>query len=326
MKALLSVQDVRDVLADLPLLVAVARHEGVTAAAEELGIPQPTVSRGIARLALRVGAPMLTRSGRGVELSPEARAILPFAERAISALSDGMDAMRRDRNERDETVSIAFQNTLGRSVVPALLRALLGERPSSRFRLRQGARVLCVESLESGEADVALVSPPLEAGDGIRTVRLYAEPLVLAVPTAHPFAGRDAVALAALGEERMLMLGPAYGLRTIVDELLVRAGISPQIAFEGEDIHTLRGLVSAGLGVAILPPAAATTPDVAEVPISDAHAEREIGISWSTTRARSAAATALCELAESSDAWLPERNRASAAIRRPAGRVSPRRA
>ncbi|WP_308467797.1 LysR family transcriptional regulator [Rathayibacter soli] len=295
----------REILADLPYLVTVAETGGVTAAADELGVPQPTVSRCLARLADRIGAPILTRRGRGVELSPEAVDFLPHAQRALDAVRAGMDAVIRRAEERSNTVSVAFQDTLGRVVVPALLRAVLSVRPGTQFELRQGSHEFCVDVLESGQADAVLLSPPYAGELSAKTIRLYVEPLVLAVPPGHPFAGRSHVRLRELAGQRMLQMRPEFGLRGMVDHILVAAGVELERAFEGEDLHTLRGLVAVGLGVAILPPAVPSSSDVIEVPIADPGAIREIGITWLSQASRSAAARALFEIAAESSDWLP---------------------
>jgi DNA-binding transcriptional LysR family regulator len=307
--------DLREILADLPYLIAVADTGGVGAAADELGVPQSTVSRSLARLAGRLGAPVLARRGRGVELTSEAASFLPYARRALDEVLTGAAVAARRAQERDSTATVAFQHTLGRTVVPALLRAVLERRPDTRFELHQGSRDLCVDALENRHADIVLLSPPYEGaegaeggeGGGVRTLRLYAEPLVLAVPPQHPLARRRRIRLRELDGEVLLQMRPEFGLRGQVDRILGRAGVVPRRGFEGEDIHTLRGLVAAGLGVAILPMASPPPTDVVEIAIADADATREIGISWRTGEDSSSAARTVFELAARPGAWLPER-------------------
>jgi DNA-binding transcriptional LysR family regulator len=300
--------ELREVLADLPYLLAVASTGGVTAAADELAVPQPTVSRGLARLADRLGVPVLERDGRGVRLSAEAAALLPHAERALSAVEDGVAAVSRVAGERADTVALAFQHTQGRTVVPALVRALRAEYPTARFELRQGARDTCVEALDSGAVDAVIISPAQPPAAGVETVHLYDEPLMLVVPRDHRLAGRKRARLRDLAGEPLLVMGAAFGLRQLVDGLLAEAGIVPRIAFEGEDVQTLRGLVAAGLGVAVLPPAIPVATDVVELPIGDAHAVRRIGLSWRTDRRASPAARALYDVVRRGQ-WLPRRTR-----------------
>jgi len=302
----LRTHELREVLADLPYLLAVAVTGGVTAAADELGVPQPTISRGLARLAERLGAPVLERDGRGVRLTEEAGALLPHAERALAAVDDGIAAVRRLVGERDDAVSLAFQHTQGRVVVPALVRALRTERPAARFELRQGARDMCVEALEAGTIDAVIISPAYPRTAHVETVHLYDEPLVLAVPPDHRLAARRRVRLTDLADEPLLVMRAAFGLRLLVDDLFAQAGLTPQIAFEGEDVQTLRGLVAAGLGVAVLPPAIPRPTDVVEVPIGDADAVRRIGVSWRTDRRAGAAARILYDVVHRGG-WLPQR-------------------
>lgn len=302
----------REVLADLPYLVATADTGGVSAAADELNVPQPTVSRGLARLSAHVGAPMLLRKGRGVQLSSEAMELLPHAQRAVAAAQLGLRTASHHAEARANTVSISFQHTLGRTVVPALLNAVLADRPGTRFELHQGSREYCVETLDTGSVDFTLLSPPHDPAPGIETVRLYAEPLVLAVALDHRWAKRGSIRLNELAGEPLLAMRKEYGLRGLVDKILDQAGIHTAPAFEGEDIQTLRGLVSAGLGVAVLPPAIPSAPDVVELPILDATATREIGISWRTSpievAADGSAAQALFRVVSSGQQWLPTQN------------------
>jgi DNA-binding transcriptional LysR family regulator len=96
---------------------------------------------------------------------------------------------------------------------------------------------------------------------------------------------------------------PEFGLRALVDQLLVEAGVEAEIGFEGEDVQTLRGLVAAGLGVAVLPPAVVAPADVVEVPLGDAHAVRRIGISWRTDRAFTPAAEAMLAVVRDGRWW-----------------------
>jgi DNA-binding transcriptional LysR family regulator len=301
----------REVLADLPYLLAVAETGGVTAAADELAVPQPTVSRGLARLAARLDVPLLVRHGRGVRLSAEATELLPYAERALAAVDAGVEAVRRRAGERAEAVAITFQHTLGRAVVPALVRAVLERRPHASFALHQGSRDMCVEALLTGAADAVLLAPAYRAERRVETIELYAEPLVLAVPPGHRLARRRRVRLRELVGERLLAMRPEFGLRALVDQLLVEAGVEAEIGFEGEDVQTLRGLVAAGLGVAVLPPAVVAPADVVEVPLGDAHAERRIGISWRTDRVATPAAEAMLAVVRDGRWWGAARARST---------------
>ncbi|MBT0768371.1 LysR family transcriptional regulator [Kineosporia sp. J2-2] len=293
-------------LSALPLVVAVADTGGVSAAADELGVPQSTVSRGIARLEKELGHTLLDRDGRGVRLTPTGQDFATTARRALDLVTDALIQLHDDAARRDNTVSIVFQNSLGRAVIPALVKALVTRRPGTHVDLRQGGRSFCLAEFTTGTADVVLVSPPPDPTPDLRTVSLYTEHLVLAVPRTHRFVTRSTIRLTELEGETTLALAPAYGLRGITDTLLRDAGVRVNIAFEGEEVQTLRGLVAAGLGIAIVPPLG-PTPDVVEIPIDDPRATRELAASWHTTHPPTPALKALTDVIDSPYLmWLPD--------------------
>jgi DNA-binding transcriptional LysR family regulator len=264
-------------LPHLRLLVALGEVEHVTTAAAMLGIPQPTVSRTVRRLEQHVGAPLLERDGRGIRLTPAARTLVPYAQRALDILTDGLAAVETEGQRARTTVRIAFQTSLGEQLVPELIRTVRADDPSVRFVLSQGARSTCLTSLVEREADIALVSRLDPPPDGVRVVPLFEQELVLLVPDGHPAALAGAVSVADLAEEPLVTLKTGYGLRGSVDELFAEAGVLPSVAFEGEDLHTLTGLVAAGLGVAIAPRTASAPAGCVQVPLTDARASRDIG-------------------------------------------------
>jgi DNA-binding transcriptional LysR family regulator len=110
--------------------------------------------------------------------------------------------------------------------------------------------------------------------------RLDEQRLRLVVPADHRLASRRRVRLAEASGELFVSLEPGYGLRRITDALCAEAGFTPRVAFEGEEAETLRGLVAAGLGVALLPPPLVPRPGVVELTVTAPRAVREIGVAW----------------------------------------------
>lgn len=110
--------------------------------------------------------------------------------------------------------------------------------------------------------------------------RLDEQKLRLVVPEDHRLATRKRIRLVEAADELFVTLEPGYGLRRITDALCTEAGFTPKVAFEGEEAETLRGLVAAGLGVALLPPPAVPRPGVVELTVTAPRAVREIGVAW----------------------------------------------
>ena len=278
----------------LPLLAELGRTQHVTAAAEVLGLPQSTVSRGIARASAIVGTELLVRDGRGVRLTAAANALLPHIEAALAEFQAGLDLVRHESEVVRGRVAVTFQHTFGEAMLPLLISAFRRRHPQTAFELSQGSRDGCLAELAAGDADVALTAPVAAPSRTIGSAALYREPLRLVVHHRHALAKRRRVRLEEIRQEPFVALGPGYGMRSLTDVLFREAGFRPRIAFESQDTHTARGLVSAGLGVSILPPGGAApsrhhSTDFGElgwveIALDSRLAYREIGLAWRERR------------------------------------------
>ena len=244
--------DLQRVLRLLPIFVAVAETEQVTVAAAILRMPQPTVSRALGTLAELIGTPLVERQGRGIVLTAAGRELLPYARSGLDTVAAGVAVVAQDQVVGQGEVPIAFQTVLGETVVPALIRRFRERYPGVRFALTQGSRQRCLEQLDRGTSAVALVSSPPGTPD-TEVIPLYEEPMVLVVPRGHRLAAAPQVTVAELAREDLIVLKSGYGLRDLIEQLCADSGLRPRISFEADDAHTARGLVSAGLGVTVVP-------------------------------------------------------------------------
>jgi LysR family transcriptional regulator, transcription activator of glutamate synthase operon len=268
-----------EVVSRLAVLRALAADEHVTHAAEAAGVPQPTVSRWLASLSESLGAPVATRSGRRIRLTRAGRLLCEAADRALTTLESGHRAAAEEVSPERGQVALGFLHLLGRSVVPTLVSGFRERHPSVRFRLVQNSRQDILANLADGVVDLAFVSPP-PTDPAFAHAVIREEELILVVPPGHHLAGRASVAVAELVGEEFVGLEPGYGLRQITDDLCATAGFTPTLAFEGQETETVRGLVAAGLGVALLPHADSPS-GLPEIPLTP-RAAREIALVWLT--------------------------------------------
>jgi DNA-binding transcriptional LysR family regulator len=260
--------------------VTVAEVGHLTRAAELLGVPQSTLSRRVSRLEASLGAPLLRRTGRGVTPTPAAVELARAAARGLHDVDRAVAAFTARHDPDAGLVSMAFLHTLGPVAVPRLLSEYRASHPAIRFQLVQEPHEAIMASLRSGEADVALTAPRPDSPD-LAARELQRQPLGLVVPAGHRLSGRRGIRLADLAEHAFIGFKPGYGLRRISDDWCARAGFAPTVSFEGEDVATVRGLVAAGLGIALLPlspggPAAGT----AEVPVHTPRESRSVCVTW----------------------------------------------
>ena len=269
---------------ELAIAVAVLEEQHVRRAAERLGVPQPTVSAVMHRLADAIGAPLVQPRGRGIIATEAGRAFLPAAQQALinlrAAGQDLQEVIDPDRGR----VALGFAHSRGLRDVPRLLDAFLAAFPDISFTLKQGAELVLLDQLRAGALDVVVVASMPRADDRLESLVLAEERLCLTVASDHRLAGRASVELRQAADETFVGLTREHGLRQLFDSLCERAGFAPELAFEGEEHETLRGLVRAGLGVAVLPRAPHHDPALVEIALRDPAAYRHVRAVWHKDR------------------------------------------
>jgi DNA-binding transcriptional LysR family regulator len=253
---------------------AIAEHGTISGAARALGYSQPAISQHLRRAETRLGVPLVIRAGRGVRLT-EPGAVL--ARHAIS-ISSALDAASGELSElvglRTGTVRVAAFPTASSTIVPRLLSRLRETQPGLSVSYLEAEPPEAVGMLRGGLMDVAITfaysgdraDPHRETETALDTVPLFTEPVVLAMPDSHPLAGTGAgegaedgepVELARLTDDRWIAGCPLC--RGHLLAACEAVGVTPQIALETDNALAVLHLVSAGLGVALLPRLALAT-------------------------------------------------------------------
>jgi LysR family transcriptional activator of glutamate synthase operon len=251
-------------------------------------ITQSGVSRALTRLENEIGTPLLRKTGRNLRMTLAGAAFKRHVDALLHQLDDGLAAVNQLVDPETGTVALASQLSLGTWLVPNLVNSFRVGHPDVRFELQQVRDELTTSVLQDSRLDLEIttVRPTDRA---VQWHSLLLEPLWLAVPRDHHLATRNRVHLADVSGEGFIMLRAPSLLRRQSEDLCEQAGFRAIVAFEGEDIPTLRGFVAAGLGVAVVPALHEGSPEavsgaVQHLTIADVGAAREIGLGWSTER------------------------------------------
>ena len=285
-------------LRQLRYFVAVAEERHFGRAASRLSMTQPPLSQQIMGLEEALGAPLFARNRRNVELTPVGRDLLPEVRRLL-ALADRLPALAQSlaRGEAGE-LSLAFVSTADYGLLPPLMRAFTERYPGVRLQLVESTSDVQVEELVAGRIDAGLMIPPVPpryAGQ-LSYLPLMREPLVVAMSddTARLLDERlakegdasaeQAVPLHALADLPLVVfprrLAPAF--YDIIMDCYARAGIAPRIGQEAIQMQTIVSLVSAGMGVALVPRSLCNLRRTGVVyrPLRDAQPLVETGLLW----------------------------------------------
>ncbi len=263
---------------DLHWFLALAESRRLTETADAFGTSQPTLTRRLQRLERDLGAPLFDRSKGRLSLNAAGRAFYERARRAQAEWDAGRREVAALSGPAAGEIRLSFLHSFGVRLVPTLISAYRSRVPGVSFSLHQGAADEIVERVQDGRSDLAIVSPrPTGAGTG--WFLLERQRLALALPAAHPLAGRGRIDLSEVSDQPFIALQAGFGMRRILEELAAAAGFAARITFESSDLATVLGLVGAGLGVAVVPAEAYPGwADVALVPLAGEQIRREIGL------------------------------------------------
>jgi DNA-binding transcriptional LysR family regulator len=258
----------------------VAKTEHFRHAAEQLNISQPALSRSITKLEEELGILLFDRMGRTVKLNKFGRLFLKRVENGLNEIAVGVQEINQAKNPFTGTVSIGFLQILGITILPDIVSDFYKQYPKVTIQLFQNKILDSIQQLLKREVDLSLITP-VQGNSLITWQPLIDEELFLYVPASHPLAERSSVDLCELANENFIAFKQELGMHDVINGFCEQVGFTPNIKFEGEDVPTLAGLVSAGLGVTIIPPFHGIDSEkIKQISISKPYCHRKIGIAW----------------------------------------------
>jgi LysR family hca operon transcriptional activator len=243
-------------LRHLRYFVAVAEAESLTVAAtRKLHTSQPSLSRQIRDLEHEVGAQLLTRRARGIELTAAGRAFLDHARSVLSQVEAAGEAARRVAHPAKPRFSMGFLTGHELTWMPEALRILRDELPNIDVVISSQYSPLLADGISKGKIDAAFLRRERGVPD-LAFRLLVKEPLVVILPSDHRLASLKAISPTDLvGETFVAVSNTAPVLRVIIDNYLKRSGvnITPAPGHEGDHIAMGISLIASMGGVGLLP-------------------------------------------------------------------------
>ncbi len=274
-------------LRQLRHFLAVAEEMHFGRAAQRLHMTQPPLSQSIQALEALLGTPLFARTSRSVTLTPAGAALLPHVRQLLQDAQALPDLARRAAAGESGRLSLAFVSTADYSVLPPFLHRFRTAYPQVQIELREATSDLQLDALEQGAIDVGLLIPPLpdRMKDMLSYRPVFSEPLVLAVPQEMGAPdGAGPLALHAVADMPLIIfprrIAPAF--HDAILDCYRQAGLPPRIGQEAIQMQTIVGLVSAGMGIALVPQSVSNLkrPGVAYRQLAGKTALIETGLAW----------------------------------------------
>lgn len=240
--------------------VALATTRNFTAAGKQLHLTQSALSALLRDLETQVGARLFDRTTRSVAITAVGRDFLPVAERVLCDLDTGLAAVRDLNLKRRGSVTVAVTPMLATSFMPGICAAMHKQFPGVRVAIRDRLADDNIESLRSGETDLAIGNFGLVDHD-ISLTLIEGSQVGVVMNPRHPLAQGPHVDWAHLAHEPLILLSRQSAFRQFVVQSLMNAGMTCTPEYEVAYMGTALGLAQAGLGLAICPSHVAQTLD-----------------------------------------------------------------
>jgi DNA-binding transcriptional LysR family regulator len=272
-------------LRHLRYFVALGEELNFTRAAERLHIAQPPLSQQIRQLEDELGVTLLQRNNRPIRLTEAGELFLARARALLASFEDAVADTRRVGRGQAGKLAIGFVGSAMFAGLPDIISSYREAFPDVELVLDEMLAAEIAEALRRRRIDVGFVRPALLAEAGLAQRLILDEPYVAALPRAHPLASRSDIALAELSDDAFVLYParPEPSVTGLIVTACQVAGFTPRLAQEVLHLQTAIGLIAAGVGVSLVPEAAAraqTGRGVAYVPLAAPAVMAPLTIAW----------------------------------------------
>jgi DNA-binding transcriptional LysR family regulator len=231
----------------------------LTAAADQLGYSQPSISEQIRNLERSVGGTLFTRVGRGVVPTPSAEAMRPHAERTVAAADETARAAMSVTALETGTIRFGMFGTSRLYASADLVAEVLERHPKVRVELVGQNSVDVMEDLRRGRIEAAIIAVPQVSSEGMEVIPVARDELVYI--SADPERLRTPVTAAQLARSSLVMPETTWravdSTRIVLRRMMHETGLNPPTRVEVEDVETAVELVGRGLADSVIPKGAA---------------------------------------------------------------------
>ncbi|WP_379130115.1 cidABC operon transcriptional activator CidR [Paenibacillus sp. sgz500958] len=276
----------------LEYFVQAARLSSFSKAAESLYITQPTISKMIRNLEVDLGADLFYREGKSIRLTDAGEILFTKAQNIVETFQSLPSELDSLRELKQGHIRIGLPPMVGSSFFPMVIGQFHKKYPAVTIRLYEDGAKKVEHDVETGLLDIGVVVLPVNNAR-FHHFSFIKEELQLILPLSHHLAGAESISLAELSEEEFILFREDFTLHDRIIMECAKAGFEPRVVYESSQWDLISRMVSAGLGIALLPETICRDMDrsrLAVVPMTGPAIPWQLGMIWRRDRYLSFAA------------------------------------
>lgn len=263
---------------DLEYLIALADHKHFRRAAESCNVSQPTLSGQIRKLEDELGTILLERTSRKVLFTQSGLTLVEQAKRVLREVKVLKEMASNQGKDMSGPLHVGVIPTLGPYISPIIVPKLQEEFSDLELYIYELQTNQLLDQLESGQLDCGIISFVKESESFIE-VPIFNEEMYLVVPEQHEWAQLEKVDIDLLKNRELLFLDGGHCLRTHTLDYCLSIGAKENPHFKATNLETLRNMVAANVGLAVIPKLAAKLiKGIRYIPFDNPKPFREVGM------------------------------------------------
>ena len=282
---------------NLSAFVAVAESGSFSAAATQLHITQPAVSKRISLLEIELDSPLFDRTGRRVRLTQAGHRLLLHARTILQQVNLAQQEIRDLSATVSGSLNIATSHHIGLHRLPPVLRAFSDLHPQVRLNIEFTDSEKAHEAVLRGDIELAVITLALDESSNIDAHILWPDPLVFVAGPEHPLAQQKALSLDNLSDHANVLPGLDTYTGQIVKQLFEQQALELDTLMTTNYLETIKMMVNVGLGWSVLPKTMVDN-SLAELPVQCFELSRQLGYIVHRKHSQSNAALAFIKLLE----------------------------
>jgi len=278
-------------LRDLEYLVAIGELKHFRKAAEKCFVSQPTLSGQLKKLEAYMGVQLVERTTRYVFLTPIGEEIVKISRKILADVTSIENMVTTHSDPMNGTFNIGLIPTIAPYLLPLIVEPINQIYPQLEIILHEVQTEVMLNKLSEGTLDAGILATPIEM-TGLEEIILYTEPFYVATNSQHPFASKLSIKKEDLHGETLLLLEDGHCLRGQALDVCSDAMTKERKDFRGTSLETIRHMVSAGIGITLIPQTAIDYKNLIQnssikyIPFNEPAPARRVGLLFRETYTR----------------------------------------